>query len=98
MLKDFHKTTFAPLLHAKFLVQLDPSESAEVELIQVTGQESNTMETFSLVFRGPADQPFRQGTYTLQHEKLGTFQLFLVPIGRDESGYSYEAVFNRLLP
>jgi hypothetical protein len=33
----------------------------------------------------------------MKHESIGDFDLFLVPIGRDESGTFYEAVFNRLI-
>jgi len=32
----------------------------------------------------------------LQHERMGTIDLFLVPIGKDESGFQYESVFNRV--
>ena len=31
----------------------------------------------------------------LEHEKLGRFELFLVPVREDPEGYYYEAVFNR---
>jgi hypothetical protein len=34
--------------------------------------------------------------YQLQHERLGAFELFLVPVGQDQDGVYYEAVFNRL--
>jgi hypothetical protein len=33
----------------------------------------------------------------MKHDSIGDFDLFLVPIGRDESGTFYEAVFNRLI-
>jgi hypothetical protein len=33
----------------------------------------------------------------MKHEAIGDFELFLVPIGRDETGTFYEAVFNRLI-
>lgn len=38
-----------------------------------------------------------QGTFELEHEKLGTFPLFLVPIGPDHQGFRYQAVFNRFV-
>jgi hypothetical protein len=50
---------------------------------------------FSLQFRGPVDMWFGQNTYEVRHAALGTFRLFLVPVGfRD--GHSYEAVINRV--
>src|SRR6478672_9010612 len=50
-------------------------------------------QPFSLTFRGTADEVLPQRIYTLRNEQLGTFPLFLVPIGRDQGGTRYEAVF-----
>ena len=33
----------------------------------------------------------------MTHDSIGEFELFLVPVGRDDSGTFYEAVFNRLV-
>jgi hypothetical protein len=33
----------------------------------------------------------------MEHDSIGDFELFLVPIARDDSGTYYEAVFNRLV-
>jgi hypothetical protein len=33
----------------------------------------------------------------IKHERLGMFDLFLVPVSRERDGMRYEAVFNRLL-
>jgi hypothetical protein len=38
----------------------------------------------------------KQGTYTFEHEKLGAFDLFVVPLGPDSTGMSYQVIFNRL--
>src|SRR5579872_6718939 len=48
---------------------------------------------FSLVFTGPAANPLAQGTYALEHRVQGRFDLFLVPVGMDETGRQYEAAF-----
>lgn len=48
---------------------------------------------FSLVFRGPRTIALPQGTYRIEHDALGGFPLFLVPIGPDAGGPRYEAVF-----
>jgi hypothetical protein len=55
-------------------------------------------ESFSLIFRGPLDEPLRQRTYQMKHHALGKLEIFLVPlgpIGKDDSARYYEAVFNR---
>ncbi|MEA2141833.1 MAG: hypothetical protein QOI64_263 [Solirubrobacteraceae bacterium] len=48
---------------------------------------------FSLVFSAPADRPLDQGMYPIGHPELGVLDMFIVPIGRDENGTRYEAVF-----
>src|SRR5437764_14080846 len=71
----------------------------ELELIEVQGwqsqaQEQTGLERFSVFFKGPADILLPQHVYTLEHEQMGTFDIFLVPVARDASGCRYEAVFN----
>ena len=47
---------------------------------------------FSLYFLGPLHLP--QQIYRLKHEAFPeALEVFLVPIGQDAGGYSYEAVF-----
>ena len=53
-------------------------------------------EAFSLVFMAPQDTPPEQHLYKLEHAVLGSMELFLVPIGADERGVRFEAVFNQL--
>jgi hypothetical protein len=35
-----------------------------------------------------------QHIYRLQHDELGDINIFIVPVGRDERGTRYEAVFS----
>jgi hypothetical protein len=49
---------------------------------------------FSLVFRSPSPDRLPQGVYRLDHDEMGSLELFLVPIGPQEGGMRYEAVFN----
>ena len=51
-------------------------------------------DPFALLFRGPADTPLPQRLYSIRHEELGDLVLFLVPVGIDEEGRYYEAIFN----
>jgi hypothetical protein len=51
-------------------------------------------EPFSLLFRGPRDTPLDQRIHRLEHERLGTLEIFLVPVRPDDRGPLYEAVFN----
>jgi len=50
---------------------------------------------FSLFFLGPGSIYLEQKIYHLTHENAFPegLDIFLVPVGKDERGYSYEAVF-----
>jgi len=92
---------FSKHLNTKFRVVNE--EPIELELTEVKGylskaHEQTGMERFSAFFRGPADRYLRQQTYSMEHEQMGAFELFLVPVSRDESGLRYEAVFNYFKP
>ena len=98
MTEVFDKSLFAENLHTKFLVRVDEDRTVELELTQIT--ESNSApnyEQYALVFRGPADVYLPQQIHPLEHQRLGTMSVFLVPIGRDEHGFEYEAIFNRII-
>ena len=56
-------------------------------------------ECFALSFVGPLQRPLKQGTYSLMHNRLGPFELFIVPSDQgDPRGLRYEANINRLYP
>ena len=56
-------------------------------------------EKFSLLFRGDAIRPLGQNTYAFEHARIGRFEMFIVPIGREDQGQChYEAVFHRSPP
>jgi len=57
--------------------------------------DSETQETFTLTFSAPSDLEPEQGTYIVANAGMGEHAIFLVPIGRDESGLYFEAVYNR---
>jgi len=92
---------FSKHVNTKFRVA--GAQPLELELEEVKGylskaHEQQGMERFSAFFRGPRDPLMRQSVYTLEHEGMGTFELFLVPISQDEQGSRYEAVFNYFKP
>lgn len=70
----------------------------EIELVEVSEHKTrNGYEMFSLYFTSPKDYFLPQQIYTLAHKKLGEGEIFIVPIEQSESGYKYQAVFNRLI-
>ena len=72
-----------------------PVEFTLVECKSLLSDEHQ--ECYSLVFRGPAEIPAVQNIYTLKNDKLGSLELFLVPIKNDDKGLYFEAVMNHLL-
>jgi hypothetical protein len=87
---------FAQNVNTNFHVSAGDSRSVDLELTEVSEVKLvKTQEEFAVVFRGPLDHFLEQGTRSFDHEKMGQFELFIVPIRQDAEGYYYEAVFNR---
>jgi hypothetical protein len=90
---------FADCLNSDFAMAVPAGETIPLTLIEVReGINTPRQENFSLIFSGPLSPYYPQMIYRLEHEKLGTLDLFLVPIGPDgdRQKMQYEAVFNRL--
>jgi hypothetical protein len=96
--------SFSRHVGTTFRVHVGPNRSVDLKLVQVTQLArptagvipASSREGFTLQFAGPSADPFKQGTYTVDHSALGTSQIFLVPARPAGSNQSYEAVFNRL--
>jgi hypothetical protein len=88
---------FTAQLHTGFKVQPADASPLELELFEVEERDTSPkIELFSLRFRGPRTPRLPQQIHRLEHEKLGTFSIFLTAIGADENGIAYESVFQRL--
>jgi hypothetical protein len=98
MLESWTQPALAANLHTIFRVQDEHMGMVELELIEVSDlQRTPRQEIYSIVFRGPLNQPLGQGMYQTEHASLETGALFIVPIAREDDGYRYEAVFNHLV-
>jgi hypothetical protein len=92
--------TFAPLVETAFRLRPGPGDDPiSLRLVSVIplGRQPNAprVEPFALEFAGPAQPQLEQRIYRLEHEALGSIEIFLVPIGFDAAGgLRYEAVFN----
>ena len=103
MLDKLTKDSFSPYLGQAFRVQLDADNALELELTEVTAfdyrpeqhDSSIRRDPFSILFRGPVDVPLGQGMYRFEHDDMGVIEmLFMTPIGADQNGRYYEAIFN----
>jgi hypothetical protein len=97
-LESLTHESLAENMHTMFRVPVESGEPLELELIEV-GEKRRVRESeqFSIVFRGALSFLLPQCIHHLEHERLGEFDLFLVPIARDADGFRYEAVFNRFV-
>jgi hypothetical protein len=93
-------TDFSPHLNEPFRIQ-GPEATLEGRLVEVTplglrsrgSTKPETRAPFSIVFRLPKDCGWPQGIYTVEHGARGRLSILLVPIGPDQEGSLYEAVF-----
>jgi hypothetical protein len=89
---------FSKHLNTKFRIRLNEEQTIDAELVEISEHlVSPRQERFSIVFSTSNDFFLGQGQQQMEHDQMGEFVLFLVPIGRDDKGTSYEAVFNRLV-
>jgi hypothetical protein len=98
MLESLTCDAFERHLHEEFSVRVDETTALGMELVEAT--ELGTSPAieggrlpFSVVFSGPGDVVLPQRIYRMTHRERGTFDLFVVPIGRDGDAVRYEAVF-----
>ena len=96
-LKDIKPAMLAEYIGSEFEVIVDPSNAFSLRLSEVVEHnKTEHTESFSLFFRGPLNHFMPQGTYRLNHGKLGELELFIVPTGEDRDSFQYEAAFNHL--
>jgi hypothetical protein len=102
-LENLTKESFALALNSRFRVVMDSAEPVELQLVEVVatstvasnGRDAGQFEGFSLMFQGPAERFLPQKMYSFEHDTIGSFPLFIVPVGREGSLLKYQAVFNR---
>ena len=91
-------TDFQLQLDQLFCIHLGNATTIDLHLVSVTelGEASQPgfRNPFSLHFLGPVSQQYLlQHTYQMVNEKLGTLDIFIVPLGPDAGRMRYEAIF-----
>ena len=97
MLAGLTHEDFAKSVHRKCHVH-HGSLTLEMELIEcrklsTSARNEAQRQPFTLVFRGPKTPVLSQRMYPIEFQELGTLEIFIVPVGPDESGMQYEAIF-----
>lgn len=92
------KSVFDALQGEDFQIRVGASKRATLRLMAVRDRASRqSIEQFSLVFRGSDEDAIDGGLYRMEHVQSGRFQLRLDPSGRDAQGRLYRADFSLLL-
>lgn len=75
--------------------RLAAGEGIPLRLAEVRrgGQSARPGGAFALTFLAPRGQFLPQAIYPIEHPGLGRQEIFLVPLGPQDSGNAYEAVF-----
>ena len=103
MLEQFTIDTFAPLAGQAFRLLVEGADPIAMRLESVTEipvsgwrpeDAAEHRQPFSLVFLGSPRFVLPQAIYRFEHDEIGTFEIFIVPIGRTAEGVSYEVVFS----
>ena len=92
---------FTSLLGERFSVANENGSAVHLRLTEVTAlphsrgfpEGAIARGHFALLFSGPAESLLPQGTYDFSHARFGTHAIFIVPVARDATGVTYEAIF-----
>jgi hypothetical protein len=88
-----------PLIGSSFRVAVPDRGDVELKITDVCKVMERVKsprlkrQPFSIFLLGPADVLLGQGTHPLHHDEMGELTIFLVPIGKRDNGFEYEAVF-----
>jgi hypothetical protein len=92
--------TFQPRIGQTFRIRPSPDTDIAAELIEARAlgepgraTASKRRIPFTLSFRTASSRVLPQRIYEVVHDEMGTYQIFLVPVGPDGKGMVYEAIF-----
>jgi len=94
---------FQPRVGETFRIRVRPDNELDAELIEARAlgggpsrahaETSRRRLPFSLSFRTSLAAPLPQSIYEVAHDEVGSYEIFLVPVGPDGKGMVYEAIF-----
>jgi hypothetical protein len=96
MLESLTLDTFAPRIGERFHISAGEGSTIDTTLIEATPlgvSARGGRQPFSIIFLGPPSPVWAQRIYRVEHDALGSCDLFLVPIGPRDGGMQYQAIF-----
>lgn len=101
MLDKLTSGDFAPYLTQEFRIYYDEDAFLPVILTSVKDNpqppiKADRRQGFSIIFRSEpaATVALHQHIFKIEHPEMGSYEIFIVPVGLDEDGRYYQAVFN----
>jgi hypothetical protein len=94
-LGDLTLADFEPLVGDTFMLEGATEVPLAFTLRSATpaGEQPGGRAPFGLIFGGPPQPLLAQAIYRLTHAELGALEIFVVPLGQDEAGTTYQAIF-----
>jgi hypothetical protein len=96
-IRSLSRSRFEAALDSAFEIRPceEKGEPFLAQLVEVKARPAPPgREQFSVLFVGPAEPIWPQGTYRFTHPALGEVDLFMVPVGRGSQGIEYEVCFS----
>lgn len=98
MLETFTIETFQPRVGELFHLVVEGDQRLPTKLTEVVSwgegaAAGRDRQPFSLIFHTAPQAIYEQKIYRVENESMEPFEMFLSPIGPDERGMRYEAVF-----
>ena len=96
---------FSTYLNTQFRIYTSPLTVINLELIEVKRWEPSSqpksanaaqLDCFSVVFRGPRNVALESRIYRIEHDRIGSFELFISPVNDRKEQRRYQVVFNRV--
>ena len=86
---------FAPHVGDTFMLAgaTDQPLACTLQSAAPAGEQPGGRAPFGLIFLGPPQPLLAQAIYRLTHAQLGALEIFLVPLGQDQAGTTYQAIF-----
>ncbi|MEJ0075789.1 MAG: hypothetical protein WDO17_10130 [Alphaproteobacteria bacterium] len=85
---------FEPHIGHMFAIEANGQQvDLKLAAVERVGAAVREGGAFSLLFLSAPGPFVPQGVYPLQHPTLGTFELFMVPLGPKDGGNSYQIIF-----
>jgi hypothetical protein len=91
------RSRFSPYVGSPFFMRLPQGGRERVELVEIgdiPGAGDGELG-FSLIFHGRRRGVVGQGTVRFSHARMGTVELFQVPVGMARAGQDYQVVVDR---